>query len=68
MTLLIKKDGPEAALLSITYLITPLMMKESTQNLVSSKSLLSDWFRAEAAADWGLDQESVSFQWDCFSE
>lgn len=38
MTLLIKTDGPRAALLSITCLITPAMMKESRGNLVIAKS------------------------------
>lgn len=49
MTPLIKKDGPGAALLSITCLITPRMMKERGGNLVISKSLMSFWFGAAPA-------------------
>lgn len=38
-----------ATLLSITCLITPPMMKESRNNLVIAKSLMSFWFRAAQA-------------------
>lgn len=37
--ILLMKDEPAAALLSITSLITPTMMKESGGNLVIAKSL-----------------------------
>lgn len=49
MTRLIKKDGPVAALLSITRLITPSMMKESRSNLVIAKILMPFWFGAAPA-------------------
>lgn len=50
MTLLIKNDGPGAALLSITCLITPPDDEgEEKGNLVISKSLMSFWFGAAAA-------------------
>ena len=51
MTLLIKRDEPGAAPLSITCLITPQMIEESRANLVFSKSLMSFWFGVAAAVD-----------------
>lgn len=61
MNPLIKKDGPGAALLSITCLITPQMMKESRGNLVITKSLMSFWFGAAPAdcEDWTRTKFSV---------